>query len=1128
MSVYEYQYVKFTSSGQTTFTGDGYDTDAVYSLSDGTDLKGNFTVPASSVTYDEKFFTIDSEFDTGLPINTIRGAGVLNLSFAFRKNSIPSSRIYFFKNNLGGSSVSKTLFYWDTDGEFYFKDRNLGTTKLTTWTPVGGGSSVPTSEILSLTDYNKISIISNTPGNGKIYLNNHENDQETWNPLFPSSTNDNWTIDTNEEINIFNVAYWDNSSSDSRITAYHESLPIEVSPITFPDGSTANEFILSTQKPNLGYGDSGRKIFNKGLKTNPIRYQIEKSGLQQIQNTSISFSNVDNFYHQMRELNGADFWIGLGVDIYWANGRVPTLVYDGSDWKEDGETVVSFTPDVTYPYATIQDSIKKEFSGYVQSGTQGTGTTSLALISQEKQDSYLLGTINSARGADSSKAKITPILIGDLTDENAFVPLVLNNDLYNVPSGLCSDIDLTEAPTPFIYDDEGEKFYEVKNKSSFLGNRKITFYDSDIEELVTLSGAQVEIEGSKDEDKTYVTRDGEVVYAFSNNIKLTPLENVLRGYTDYRAYFQNGYSQFREGSRNFDNLTNFNNVEVDVPSNPVDTDLVRARALVDLELRPIGIINDFDSGYTTNQAFSGRTYRRILRNGTYEDSVSPVNTNAQGIGPEPNSASKMECGGRAKGVIDYNFLTQSSYEEMTGADNKTYLEFAPSIGCWDDNSYEGPNSSGWSDFNYFNYSYQALNFEFNTFKFDGNLTSVNFNCVGALKGDFGIESPLYYNQPIIEGRVGFTITDKDGNQNYTDIIQTFTTGDHNYTSLFNNSYSLISSLSTVSDLNSSNLILRLSGCALSEPSNQALNFDPFSQNWSGTIDHSQGSYGRHRIFIEGVRFNAEVSAVVESKYWCFKGKSGDFNLVEGLQALASRYTNSTITARGQNRNNWNISGVVLKEPIYYRDLLAQIANEFRVFITDENGDSEIVPMETGDFDYTIDESNVFKPFNENVTYGETPSTEIYNKIVVRYAFNHMTGNYGKTLEIDSSGFSLNAEPDSLAKAPLSAGIPQANLEKADSFLEKIGITEKIKRVDLNWIRDDFTAIRVAGWWCEHMSRQRARVTVNVSKRQFLNAKIGEFCKLSLPDLPIFYKGILQITKINNKGKSFELDLEEYL
>lgn len=266
-------------------TEEGYDAGAYYSLSDGSDLKGNYTVPASSVVYNEKFFTITSEFNTGVPINDVRGSGgsgPFAIALKFKKATPPMTRIYFFKNNLGGSSISETLFYWDTDGELYFKDRNFATHHLVNWIKIGGSDTKTTSELLSLADYNSIIFYQNSAGNGRLCLNGYRSSDATnINPTYLSSSGLNWTIDTSESIGIFNVVYYNTTVSDAVLLNYSNSesgsgifLPAPLSDIaTTPDIGALENLSLRTERtePDLHVGQTGYDMVYSGDTGRPFR-----------------------------------------------------------------------------------------------------------------------------------------------------------------------------------------------------------------------------------------------------------------------------------------------------------------------------------------------------------------------------------------------------------------------------------------------------------------------------------------------------------------------------------------------------------------------------------------------------------------------------------------------------------------------------------------------------------------------------------------------------------------------------------------------------------------------------------------------------------------------------------------
>ena len=83
----------------------------------------------------------------------------------------------------------------------------------------------------------------------------------------------------------------------------------------------------------------------------------------------------------------------------------------------------------------------------------------------------------------------------------------------------------------------------------------------------------------------------------------------------------------------------------------------------------------------------------------------------------------------------------------------------------------------------------------------------------------------------------------------------------------------------------------------------------------------------------------------------------------------------------------------------------------------------------------------------------------------------MTKKFGKTVSISSTDIqrSFGVEVfDNVEEL-------QFDLSIAKSTLEKLGITEKTKTIDLNWVRDDYTANKILEWWCKNSNRQRARI-----------------------------------------------------
>lgn len=876
-----------------------------------------------------------------------------------------------------------------------------------------------------------------------------------------------------------------------------------------PDGDEVTEFILSTQQADLGYGSADRKILNKNLTIGDIRYQVSNAGLQQVQNTTISFSNVGQFYHFMREINGDDFWNTLQIDIFWASGRVPSLVYDGANWLEDGETIVAFTPSEPYP---LTDSIKKEFSGSLSSASMSKDKVVFSLVSESKQKAYLIGSIQSFNGADSSRSLISPIVLGDLTDENAYVPLILKNGINTKSTAICSDIDLEESPTIFIYDDENEKFHEVINdQKATNSNKQIEFYDEDEDDTFDVESDFVE--QSKDNDPTdgpilNILTTGEVVGYFTEDKDYVLFED----YTDPSEYnILTESERLRdEGARDY----NGDGIYTDGNEDGflVDSDMTVGIAKLNLSLYPTNLKtvpplgDDIDTPVGAN--LTG--YYGFTQDPSGGDDFEPSNN--------INYENSEGFFGSYKNTINFKGTTPRVSRDVPSFDDATSSLWVSAHAREDDNVSYSVISSGWEYYNYTNKLRVGVSADFEKFKYDSEILDFKLWFYGG----------VYKNWFSSTDTEAFDISGAGFNPRKSYVVakvnddlfseekilhddsstgnNEFSIGDNFDVSYYNNLSEFYAEPPTVTF----NSYTTYNPVKSTNPSN-----DPpiASECYLDRVDPS--FFGASRFAVDGMRVDAQVKASIESKYWCFKGKTGDAQtLNEGLNTLADRYDSTAFTSGDGGRSSWLLAGAHTDNTIYYRDLLAKISDEFRVFVTDKNGGSEIVSMGvSSDPTLTIDESNIFTPWNDNIVFSETNSTEIYNKIVVRYAKNHMIKKYAKTVSITADEIQRTFGVEEFDDVEELQGF----LEVAKNTLSKIGIDEKVKTIDLDWVRDDYTANKILKWWCRNVNKQRAIITAEVSKSQFITAKVGDVIGLDLPSLPEFYQVNYQVKKIINKS-----------
>ena len=721
-----------------------------------------------------------------------------------------------------------------------------------------------------------------------------------------------------------------------------------------PDNSVVDEFILCTQQPDLAYGSSDRKILNKNLTIGDIRYQINRTGVQQVQNTTITFSNVGQFYHSMRELNGDDFWNTLNISIYWADGRVPTLMFDGADWLEDGETIVSFTPIIPYPLTT--DYIKKEFEGSLASATESKEKVSLSLVSKSKQDAYLIGSIQSFNGSDSSRSLISPILLGDLTDDNAFVPMLLVNPIATKSTAICSDISLSTAPIPYIYDDENERFHQVVNEQTATNNNKqIEFYDVtesnqfDVESDFVEQTKDVEVE---DAPILNTLTSGEVVAYFTDDKDFV----IFNDYNDPAEYnIESTTNRLRdEGVRDFNNNGSYTDGEY--TGYLVDSFMAEGIAQVNLSLYPTNLknVDPLGDNITLENAPS---FLNFKQNPGGADDFETFGYS--GVGPnEPGYFSSY------KNVIDFKGVTPNTTRALPNYENGSESLWLAAHARNDT-----PIASTWPDYNYTNKIRVGLSADFDQFKFDSDVRDGTFYFYGAVYTGFTQSSDSNaYGMGFPGGSPYRSLVSLSYIATYLEpSLPPFevSTNIHDYNSSVEGIFNLNGTQSLLykklSDFYENPPQVNFNGYTAYNPvkNSNPIQDPPIAANsYLDRVDPS--FFGSSRFAMDGMRADINVNARVESKYWCFKGISADnLDLETGLNQLATRYNSTPFSSVGVGRSDWKVAGVHVGDPIYYRDLLAQITEEFRVFTTDRNGLSELVPMGlSSDAVYTIDESKI--------------------------------------------------------------------------------------------------------------------------------------------------------------------------
>lgn len=155
-----------------------------------------------------------------------------------------------------------------------------------------------------------------------------------------------------------------------------------------PDNDNDNLFYFATERKSGAYGESPLVVVNKDLEINTIDETID-GGLERISNVSFSISNLDKFYSRMVEANPTrNPFQSCTITIYDCSGYVPSLFFDGADWKDVEGNVYAFTPDEPYP---LTDAFYKVFEGRVDQVKQDLKRVQFRCISEENSKDNVIG-----------------------------------------------------------------------------------------------------------------------------------------------------------------------------------------------------------------------------------------------------------------------------------------------------------------------------------------------------------------------------------------------------------------------------------------------------------------------------------------------------------------------------------------------------------------------------------------------------------------------------------------------------------------------------------------------------------------------------------------------------------------
>ena len=220
------------------------------------------------------------------------------------------------------------------------------------------------------------------------------------------------------------------------------------------------KFIFSNRSKSSAYGVSNQNVFDVDFEFDDVDLSIDDIILNPLAKASelrFSISALGAWYTELCEINGADdsLFVNYRVRLWATDCLVPGLVANlasPTGWVDfDGNNII-FTPTQAY---TKTDSTYLLFDGVIGDISSGLNRT----IFNAEADNILRGkTIgNLVLGREN---KIAPILIGDMTDDNAFIPAVFPNDT-NTPSALiCADG--VNVDGLYLYSSSAERYWKAE------------------------------------------------------------------------------------------------------------------------------------------------------------------------------------------------------------------------------------------------------------------------------------------------------------------------------------------------------------------------------------------------------------------------------------------------------------------------------------------------------------------------------------------------------------------------------------------------------------------------------------------------------------------------------------------
>lgn len=876
-------------------------------------------------------------------------------------------------------------------------------------------------------------------------------------------------------------------------------------------GGPASLFTFCDMPAQSAYGLSPRNVFDEGFEFSDVdaRFSdIIRNPIASVSELSFSISALEQFYATLCEVNETDetFFIGWRVRLWASDGIVAGLAYNGSAWTDLNGTPITFTPSIAYPKT---DTYFKVFDGVISDIKSGLSSTRFTAEADDVLRGKTIGDLIVGR-----ENKIAPVVFGDMTDEDAFIPAVFPESITEDSGVICTsgaDID-----SIWLYSQSADRKWGLGGTLIQSGG-VLTGIDSG--ESGNLSG-NIGTTGGGDSSMDAIRNarvlGGDPFYVHFPSTGEVLSECAIKDSSKSLAYDLGGASPSPLGQGYLNPAFNAKSVEVSrgVFGTPIST--LNAGAgwvgqdppksafftlIGEILPKSVAVYADYDAlgapmyeaRWTSSMSqLSPAPTSGLVR---YRAYIPATETEAGQKHPTGSGISgdwRAWLNAQAGGLIHSNPLVFSPIPNsnwLTLNDCSASLMSSRLAIKWDDIGFDGIVSqfSVLCGSKCFRAPYSQL-----ATSSSGEAVLPNASYLGA-GGFYELVFGAYTTEPTTQAVTAWEQSKVAGiwvdfDNTYQMVSQSIIGLTHSQRinlirnqSTANRTVTFYPSNKKLSDVSKTSIVVR--GVGQKVPYPDSYNGNGWTQQKTFTL---QDQFELHYLKI---LFKARVEAKEGQIFSKAVANIGGGNMSECLSILdlpainqpSGDFANGFLDGSPRNTRD------VLERLTFERTGYACIAQKGLVrFIQSDFASS---PAKT----FNADSCLLSGDNLPEIEWGMTPRRDLVTKVIIRYRLDSARGKYSRSIVLSASG--ADASHAVVSGSDVSEAVAGLALTAS-----KIGVG-RTEQVDCDFIRDDLSAVRLAVWLANQLSQARYSVELGTHLDEINGLDLGSVVKIDLPTQP---------------------------